>query len=104
MAKDSKTKLHKVKMGGYFYAFRAPKDAYKSIGSALGVLDAKDTDDNLAIGAAVRPPKVRLNLANGKAVIRYCDPNKIESVIVKGALNGKKYDGQNINSVRALNG
>lgn len=100
-AKDSKSELYKVKMGGYNYGFRAPKNSYKGL-EGLGVTKAKDTEDNLAIGANVKPPKVHVNLANGKSLKRFCAPDKIESVIVKGALNGKKYDGQNINSVRAL--
>jgi len=101
MATDSKSDLYKVKMGGYSYAWRAPKNSYKGL-EGLGVSKAKDTDDNLAIGANVKPPRVHINLSNGKSVKRFCAPDKIESVLVKGSLNGKKYDGQNINSVRAV--
>lgn len=104
MAKDAKTIIYKVKMGSFFFAFRAPADADKGLESGLGVIKAKDTDDNLALGSANKPPRVRVNLANGKSYLRFCDPGKLESLITKGTLNGKKYDGQNINSVRAVQG
>jgi hypothetical protein len=99
---ESKSQIYKVKMGGLFFAFRASKNAYKGINAGLGVLIAKDTDDNLAFGAAVRPPRVRINLANGSSIIRYCDPGKLEELITKGSLNKRKFNGQNINSVRIV--
>lgn len=105
MAKDSKSQIFFVKLGAVKFAFRADPDAYKGIQAQLGVLRAKDTDDNMVFGCnRPRPPKVRLNLANGKSLIRYCDPQKIESIILKGTLNGKKANGQNITSVTLISG
>lgn len=103
MAKDSKTKIFVIDLKSIKYAWRAAKDAYKGIANELGVKEAKDTDNNLVYGSnQPKPVKVRLNLANKTSRLRYADPSKIEDLIVKGSLNGKKFDGQNINSVSVV--
>lgn len=104
MAKEAKTEVYVIKMGGVKYGFRAKSGAYKGIESELGVDKAKDTDNNVVFGSSNKPPRVRINLANGKSAIRFCDPGKLEALITKGSLNKKKLDGQEINSVRALQG
>lgn len=105
MAKDSKTAVFYIKLAGTKYAWRAKADDYKGIDKELGVVKAKDTEDNLSFGIdRPKPVKVRINLANKKSIIRYADPQKIEPLTVKGTLNGKKYDGQNINSVTVVQG
>jgi len=97
---EIKTQIFRIKLGTVNYAWRAAKEAYSSVQKALGVESAKDTDNNLVFGAnSPKPARVRLNLANKKSVLLFADPSKIEDLIVKGTLNGKKYRGQNINSV-----
>ena len=100
MAKDSKTKIWYIKLGSVKYAWRAKEEVYKEVAKALGVTKAKDTEDNLVFGAnSPKPVEIRLNLANGRSPILFADPGQIEDLVVKGSLNGKKYRGQNINSV-----
>lgn len=71
----------------------------------MGVLVAKDTDDNLTFGAnQPKPAKVRINLQGGKSVTRFADPSKLEDLLVKGTLNKKKYDSKDINSVTIVQG
>lgn len=101
MAKEAKTELFYVKMGGVKYGFRVNPDAYKGIEKELGVVKSKDTDNDVVIGASNKPPRVNVNCANGKSFIRFCDPSKLEALITKGSLNKKKLNGQEINSVRA---
>ena len=92
-------------MGGVKYAWRADEDAYEKIAGALGVKKAKDTDNKLIFGSnSMKPARVRINLANKKSILRFADPGKVEGLIVNGTLNGKKYDGQNINSVTLVQG
>lgn len=102
LAKDAKTTLWVVNMGKVKYGFRAAEDAYKDVGSILGVVKAKDTDDNVVLGSDNKPPKVYINTANGKSYKRFCDPAKLEALITKGSLNKKKINGENINSVRCV--
>lgn len=104
MAKEAKTQVWTIKMGDVNYAWRASEDAYKGIADSLGVKQGKDTDNNLVYGSDNKPPRVRVNCANGQSFLRFCDPNKLESVIIKGSINGKKLNGQKINSVRAVQG
>ena len=102
LAKDAKSALWVVKMGKIKYGFRASEDAYKDIGTALGVAKVKDTDDDVVFGSDNKPPRVYVNTASGKSYKRFCDPAKLESLITKGSLNKKKLYGENINSVRCV--
>lgn len=86
MAKEAKTALYYVKMGNVKYGFRVDPDAYKGIEKELGVVKAKDTDNDIVIGASNKPPRVNINCANGKTFIRFCDPSKLEGLITKGSL------------------
>lgn len=104
IAKEAKTVLWTVKLAGIKYGFRARKEAYDGIASELGVELAKDTDNNIVMGSDNKPPRVRVNCADGKSYIRFCDPKKLEALITKGSLNNKKLLGSKINSVRALQG
>lgn len=105
MARDSKTQIFYIDMGGVRYAWRAGKDAYKGLESALGVKKAKDTDNKLVFGSnSMKPARVRINLANKTSILRFADPGKVEDLIVKGTLNGKKFERQNINSVTLVQG
>ena len=104
MAKEVKTQAYVVKMGSIKYGFRAAPDAYNGIEKELGVEKVKDTDDNVVFGSDNKPPRVYVNTANGKSYKRFCDPSKLEALITKGSLNKKKLYGQNINSVRAVQG
>ena len=36
--------------------------------------------------------EVRINLADGKTLVRFCDPDKVEDVVVNDTLTGKKYN------------
>jgi hypothetical protein len=101
MAKEAKTQPYYVKMGGVKYGFRVSPDAYKGIEKELGVVKAKDTDNDVVYGADNKPPRVNVNCANGRTYVRFCDPSKLEGLITKGSLNKKKLNGQEINSVRA---
>jgi CxxC motif-containing protein len=103
MPTDAKSQVYVIQLKSVNFAWRAKKDDYKGIANELGVKVAKDTDDNLVFGSnRPRPVKVRINLANKKSRIRYADPAKIEDLIIKGTLNGKKFEGQNINSVTVV--
>jgi hypothetical protein len=102
---EAKTQIYYIDMAGTKYAWRSAKDAYKDIEGPLGVKQAKDTDSGLVFGAnSMKPVKVRINLANKRSILRFADPGKCEELVVKGSLNGKKYDGQNINSVSLVQG
>jgi hypothetical protein len=104
MAKEAKTVIWLVKMGDINYAWRADEDAYKGIAAELGVKQAKDTDNNVVFGSKNKPPRVRVNCADKKSYLRFCDPSKLESLIVKNTLGSKKLLGSKINSVRAVQG
>lgn len=101
MAKESITKLFYVKLGTVKYGFRVNPNSYKGIEKELGVVRAKDTENGISLNCKNKPPRVNVNCANGKSFIRFCDPSKIEGLITKGTANGKKLNGQNINSVTA---
>jgi hypothetical protein len=104
MAKEAKTVIWTVKMGAIKYGWRADEEAYKGIADELGVEKAKDTDNNVVFGSSNKPPRVRVNCADKKSYIRFCDPSKLEALITKGSLNSKKLKGSKINSVRTLQG
>ncbi|WP_013320806.1 hypothetical protein [Gloeothece verrucosa] len=105
MATDSKTAIFYINLAGTKYSWRAKKDDYKGIDKELGVTLAKDTEDNLVFGVdRPKPVRVRINLAGARPIIRFADPQKIEPLTVKGSLNGKKYNGKNINSVTVVQG
>ena len=36
--------------------------------------------------------EVRINLADGKTLVRFCDPDKVEDVVVNDTWTGKKYN------------
>ncbi|MDJ0577881.1 MAG: hypothetical protein QNJ65_22320 [Xenococcaceae cyanobacterium MO_234.B1] len=44
--------------------------------------------------------EVRINLADGKTLVRFCDPDKVEDLVVNDTLTGKKYNNIVICSVR----
>lgn len=95
MAESTRSTTYKIKLGNINYSFKAPKDAYKNIGPDLGVDEAKDTDDNIVEGARrPRPARIRINYQITKdragSAIRFCDPDKIESLLLKRQLNKKK--------------
>ena len=83
-------------VGEIKFGFYAPDDAYDGIADELGV--TKLSDNNSARGVAFginspKPPKVRLSGevsqvggALTKSTLRYCDPDKLGSVL-NGALN-----------------
>jgi hypothetical protein len=99
--------IYYVKLGPVKFAWRATDAQYPSdFLSALGVSKAKDTDDALVFGAdSPRPPRVRINLKGSKpAIIRFCSPDKLESLTVKGSLNAKKYKGTDVDSVVVVSG
>jgi hypothetical protein len=104
MAKEAKNEIWTIKMGAITYAWHAPEDAYKGIADELGVEKAKDTDNNIIFGSSNKPPRIRINTADKKSYIRFCDPGKLEALITKGSLNSKKIKGSKINSVRTLQG
>lgn len=92
-------------VGAVRYAFYARKDSYKNIGGDLGVVKARDTDRGLMFGCnSPKPVRVRLRLKNGKSIIRFCEPDKVNRVTIGGALNGKKYNGVDIEKVTVVQG
>lgn len=103
---DDKTEIFYIKLGNVKWAFRASVKQYSNdMQRELGVVKAKDTDNDIVFQAnRPTPVRVRFNLANGKQLLRWCDPQKVEGVTVRGTLNGKKYQGQNINSVTVVTG
>ncbi|MBU7587244.1 MAG: hypothetical protein KAF91_31095 [Nostoc sp. TH1S01] len=103
MAKDSKTQVYYVNIGGGLanvgsvrFAWRGKKNLYKNIADGLGVVLAKDNDKGLVFGTNnPRPAEVRIsytdaNSGASKTTIRFCEPDKLNSVTLGGALNGKK--------------
>ncbi|MBD2503415.1 hypothetical protein [Anabaena azotica] len=102
MATEAKTQVYYINIGGGLanvgavrWAWRGRKNLYKNIASGLGVVLAKDTDKGLVYGTnSPRPAEVRINYTDstGKAAstIRFCEPDKLNSVTHGGALNGKK--------------
>jgi hypothetical protein len=114
MATQAKTQIYYINMGGtvgnlgaFRYAWRARKDAYDNIGAGLGVVKAKDTDKGLIFGAnSPKPARVRLSLADGTSVIRFCEPDKLSGVLTGGTINGKLVKvngkGRNVNKVDLL--
>lgn len=75
------------------YAFRAPKDAYKGLMTAMGVKEAKENEKGLVFGAnSPKPARVRINFEGGGSTTRFCDPGKVENVTINGALNRKKVE------------
>ncbi len=104
MADDSKSQMFYIDLGGIKYGWRAPKDSYKNLDSALGVKKAKNNEKNLVVGSDNKPPRVRINLEKANAVIRFIDPDKINEVVYDNKLTGKKYDGKTICSVRVVQG
>ncbi len=89
-------------VGSIRYGFHAPDDAYKSIASAMGVTKRKDTDKGIVYGCnSPKPTKVRINFkksaasavigkSNRGSTIRFCEPDKVGSLTLGGAINGKK--------------
>jgi hypothetical protein len=102
MAKESKSQVYYVNLGGSVgnagairYAWRGKRDAYKNIAKDLGVVLAKDTDKGLMFGCnSPAPAMVRIGYTSAdgsnKSAVRFCEPDKINSVTTGGALNGKK--------------
>lgn len=95
-----KSEAFYIDLGGIKYGWRAPKDSYKGLDKSLGVKKAKAKEKNLVYGADNKPPRVRLNLEKGSPLVRFCDPDKIKSVVFDNELVGKKFDGREITSVR----
>lgn len=86
-------------VGAVRYGWRAIEDAYDDIGAGLGVVKASDTDGGILFGAnRPKPATVRINYvldATGgdkrtASCLRFCEPDKLGSVLVGGGLNGKK--------------
>jgi len=102
MAKESKTQIYYINLGGGIadlgamrYAWRGAKSTYENIAPELGVNVAKDTDDGLIYGANnPRPAEVRIgytdSTGSARSVVRFCEPDKLGSVTTGGSLNGKK--------------
>ena len=96
-----------VKIGGAVgdvgeirFGFQAPDDAYNDIADELGVTEIKERNDRRGVGFGInypKPPKVRIHYGdaellgddNSRSCLRYCDPDKIGSVL-NGSLNDKK--------------
>lgn len=75
------------------YAFYAPKDSYKGLAREMGVKEAKENERGLVFGAnQPKPSRVRINFEGGGSTTRFCDPGKVEAVVVGGRLNKKKVD------------
>jgi len=102
MAEEAKTQLFAIKIGNANYIWRAPRDTYKGIEKAFGVVAVTDIQTNSWQGASTKPPHVRVNLSNGRSVLRFCHPDKMAGLIFDGKANRLKLDGYNINSVRAI--
>jgi hypothetical protein len=78
------------------FGFVAPEDSYEGIADELGVVKISDKADakGVLFGANYpRPPKVRINYVDTRigadavrSTTRYCDPDKIGSVL-NGSLN-----------------
>lgn len=97
-------KTYYVTMAERKIAWRAPGDSYDVIADELGVKEASDTEKNLELDGAIRPPKVRVNLASGKSYTRYCDGSKLEDVTVAGTLRGTAFKGSKITTVTVVRG
>ena len=104
MAQTQQYKTYFVEMAGRKIAWRAPSDAYTGIKDKLGVEEAGDSEQDLELDGAIRPPKVRVNTKAGKSYVRYCDGSKIEDVIVKGVLRGTTFKSSKITTVTAVKG
>lgn len=102
MATDAKTQVYYINIGGGLanigsvrFAWRGKKNLYKNIADGLGVVLAKDTDKGLMFGSNhPKPAQVRISYVdssgNARSTIRYCEPDKLNSVTLGGSLNGKK--------------
>jgi hypothetical protein len=106
MAFGQNTKVHFTNLGGGVgnvgavrYGWRATEDTYDDIASGLGVVVASDTDGGILFGAnRPKPATVRINYVIDESggdkkvgsALRFCEPDKLGSVLVGGALNGKK--------------
>jgi hypothetical protein len=105
-----KQQIYYVEMTtGYKYAWKGDEAEYKGITDELGVKKADAGAKGLIYGASVKPPRVRITLDMGagnkpRTLIRFCDPDKIEDLIVDESLTGKKFDSKTITSVRMVNG
>lgn len=95
------------------YAWRVAGDTLSGskIRSALGIKKAKDNEPGLVFGANFpKPAKVRVNFEKGGSTTTFCDPSKLEQILVKGALKGKTWDvrgkffNKKISSVTAIQG
>ncbi|MDJ0575931.1 MAG: hypothetical protein QNJ65_12285 [Xenococcaceae cyanobacterium MO_234.B1] len=100
MAREIKSSRYYVEMKTLKYGWTAPKDSYKGLENELGVKEVKDGDKGITYGGNVKPPRVRINLADGKTLVRFCDPDKVEDLVVNDTLTGKKYNNIVICSVR----
>jgi hypothetical protein len=102
MAESKRSELYYINLGGSVgnagalrYAWRTPKGSYDNIAKALGAVKAKDTDKGLIFGAnSPKPVQVSISYqidSNRTGnTIRFCEPDKVNSVTTGGALNGKK--------------
>ena len=80
-----------VKLGAVKYAFVTQDENYKGLEKELGVIKAKENERDLVFGAnRPKPATVRINFEGGGSCSRFCDPTKLENVVVKGTLNRKK--------------
>lgn len=79
--------------GGFKYAFWALDKAYDGVASGLGVKVASNTEKGLVFGAnSPKPVVIYFDLDNGRTARRFCDPQKVNSVL-NGSLNGKTLNG-----------
>lgn len=107
-----------IDIGALKYQFRAPEDAYNDIGDILGVKKITDVDFGVGKNNRFAPVKVRISYifraatsdipAIIRSTIRFCDPDKVETVTIGRKLNSKKvtvaakaYD---INNVSVIGG
>ena len=92
----AKSTILYVKLGKSIkYGWRVTGDTLsgKTIRDALGIIKAKENEQDIVMGAnSPKPARVRINFEGGGSTLSFCDPAKLENVTIKGALNKKTYD------------
>ena len=91
-------------LGSVKFGFKAPDFAYDNIATGLGVVEVKDDNRSGIVYGANSPRPVRVRISFNRAgilggvgvtascngsVIRFCEPDKLNSVLF-GALNALK--------------
>lgn len=99
--------------GGGKYAWEAEESKYKEIASIAGIKKATSSTKSMFFGAnSPKPPRVRLNFEEGGVGGNVCRgsqmifiaPDKLDDVVVKNKLQGKKSNGFKIKSARLPRG